>query len=55
MASLMADQIQNTCQVDIVAGAYVFKATGYTVQFDGHTVLYVEGKTKKMLKTNRCR
>lgn len=47
MASLMADQIQNTCQVDIVAGAYVFKATGYTVQFDGHTVLYVEGKDEK--------
>lgn len=47
MASLMADQIQNTCQVDITAGSYVFKASGYTVQFDGHTVLYVEGKDEK--------
>ena len=47
MASLMADQIQNTCQVDIAAGKYVFKASGYTVKFDGHTALYVEGKDEK--------
>lgn len=47
MASLMADQIQNTCQVDITAGDYVFKASGYTVKFEGHTVLYVEGKDEK--------
>ncbi len=47
MASLMADQIQNTCQVDITAGKYVFKASGYTVKFEGHTALYVEGKDEK--------
>ncbi len=47
MASLMADQIQNTCQVDITAGEYLFKASGYTVGFDGHTVLYVESKDEK--------
>ncbi len=47
MASLMADQIQNTCQVDIAAGKYVFKASGYTVKFEGHTVLYVEGKDEQ--------
>lgn len=47
LASLMADQIQNTCQVDIKAGEYVFKASGYTVKFEGHTVLYVEGKDEK--------
>ncbi len=47
MASLMADQVQNTCQVDITAGKYVFKASGYTVQFDGHTALYVESKDEK--------
>ncbi len=47
MASLMADQIQNTCQVDITAGEYVFKASGYTVKFDGHTSLYVEAKDDK--------
>ena len=47
MASLMADQIQNTCQVDITAGRYVFKASGYTVKFEGHTALYVEGEDEK--------
>ena len=47
MASLMADQIQNTCQVDITAGDYLFKASGYTIKFDGHTVLYVEGKDER--------
>ena len=47
MASLMADQIQNTCQVDIAAGRYVFKASGYTVKFEGHTALYVEGKDEQ--------
>ncbi len=47
MASLMADQIQNTCQVDVTAGRYVFKASGYTVKFDGHTALYVESKDEK--------
>ena len=46
-ASLMADQIQNTCQVDIAVDKYIFKASGYTVKFDGHTVLYVEGKDEK--------
>ncbi len=47
MASLMADQIQNTCQVDIAAGDYRFKASGYTVKFDGHTALYVESKDEE--------
>ncbi len=47
IASLMADQIQNTCQVDITAGDYLFKASGYTVKFEGHTALYVEDKDEK--------
>ena len=47
MASLMADQVQNTCQVDITAAGYLFKASGYTVKFEGHTALYVEGKDEK--------
>ncbi|MBP3382184.1 MAG: type I DNA topoisomerase, partial [Clostridia bacterium] len=47
IASLMADQLQKTCQVDISAGKYIFKASGYTVEFDGYTVLYVEGKDEK--------
>lgn len=47
MASLMADEIRNTCQVDITAGDYLFKASGYTVRFNGYTVLYVEGRDEK--------
>ncbi len=47
IASLMAEQIQNTCQADIVGGNYLFKASGYTVEFDGYTVLYVEGKDEE--------
>ena len=43
----MADQIQNTCQVEISAGEYRFRASGYTVKFEGHTALYVEGKDEK--------
>ena len=44
IASLMANCVQNTVQVDITAGEYLFKASGYSVAFDGFTVLYVEGK-----------
>ena len=47
IASLMANCIQDTCQADIAAGKYVFKASGYTVRFDGYTVLYVEGKDEE--------
>ncbi len=47
IASLMADQQQKTSQVDITAGRYLFKSSGYTVEFDGYTVLYVEGKDEK--------
>ena len=44
IASLMANCVQNTVQVDITAGEYLFKASGYSVAFDGFTVLYIEGK-----------
>lgn len=44
LASQMADCIQKTTQVDIVAKDYLFKASGYRVDFDGFTVLYVESK-----------
>ncbi|MCQ2405185.1 MAG: type I DNA topoisomerase [Clostridia bacterium] len=47
IASLMAVCVQKTCQADIEAGDYVFKASGYTVAFDGYTVLYVEGKDEE--------
>ncbi|MBR2337918.1 MAG: type I DNA topoisomerase [Clostridia bacterium] len=44
IASLMANAIHDTCQATIRAGEYRFKASGYTVRFEGYTVLYVEGK-----------
>ena len=44
IASLMAVCVQNTVNVDITAGDYLFKASGYSVKFDGFTVLYEEGK-----------
>lgn len=42
IASQMANCIQNTVQVTIQAKNYVFKASGYTVKFDGFTILYEE-------------
>lgn len=47
IASLMANCVQDTCQVDIDAAGYIFKASGYTVRFDGYTVLYTEAKDEK--------
>ncbi len=47
IASLMANCVQDTCQVDIAANQYIFKASGYTVRFEGYTVLYVEGKDEE--------
>lgn len=44
MASLMQHCVQDTVNVDITAGDYLFKASGFTVRFDGFTVLYEEGK-----------
>lgn len=44
IASLMAVCVQDTVNVDITAGDYLFKASGYSVRFDGFTVLYEEGK-----------
>ncbi len=47
IASLMAVCVQDTVNVDITAGDYLFKASGYTVRFDGFTALYVEGKDEE--------
>ncbi len=47
IASLMANCIQDTCQADIAAGKYIFKASGYTVRFDGYTALYVESRDEE--------
>ncbi len=49
-ASQMADCIQKTTQVDIEAKGYIFKATGYKVEFDGFTQLYVESKDVEEVK-----
>lgn len=47
IASLMAVCVQDTVAVDITAGDYLFKASGYTVRFDGYTVLYEEGRDEE--------
>ncbi len=47
LASLMAPCVQNTVAADITAGDYLFKASGYSVKFDGYTVLYEEGKDEE--------
>ncbi len=44
IASQMAAAILDTVSVDIQAAQYLFKASGYTVRFDGYTALYEEGK-----------
>ena len=44
LACQMAQCLQSTTQADITGNGYVFKASGYTVTFDGFTVLYVEGR-----------
>ncbi len=44
MASQMSDCIQKVTQVDIEANNYLFKASGYKVDFDGFTALYIESK-----------
>ncbi len=44
IACQMAECIQKTTQADISVGNYIFKASGYRVDFDGYTVLYVESK-----------
>ena len=47
IASLMAACVQKTVAVDISAGNYLFKASGYSVDFKGFTELYEEGKDEK--------
>ena len=44
IASQMATALLDTVSVDIRSGEYLFKASGYTVKFDGYTVLYEESK-----------
>ena len=44
IASQMANAEYDTVSADISAGDYLFKASGFSVRFDGFTVLYEEGK-----------
>lgn len=43
VACQMAECIQKTTSAEITGGNYIFKSTGYRVEFDGFTILYVEG------------
>ncbi|MDQ5983704.1 MAG: DNA topoisomerase 1 [Eubacteriales bacterium SKADARSKE-1] len=43
-ASQMAECILNTTSVDIGANGYIFRASGYTIKFDGFTTLYQDVK-----------
>ena len=49
MASQMADCLMDTMSVTVGAGDWLFRASGYTVTFDGFTALYEEATddTKK--------
>lgn len=42
IACQMAECVQKTTQAEIAVKDYIFKASGYRVDFDGYTVLYVE-------------
>ncbi|WP_295153120.1 type I DNA topoisomerase [uncultured Ruminococcus sp.] len=47
IASQMANCLMDTMSVDIGANGVMFKATGYSVKFDGFTVLYEESKDEE--------
>lgn len=50
LACQMADCLQNTVKADIKAKNYIFRASGYTVAFDGFNVLYEDDKEEKEKK-----
>ena len=52
IASQMANCLMDTVSVDIAANGCSFKATGYSVKFDGFTVLYEESKDEEDEKKN---
>lgn len=47
IACQMSNCLQSTTKADIQAGSYLFKASGYTVTFDGFTVLYEETRDEE--------
>jgi len=52
LASQMENCLMDTMSVDIAANGCTFKATGYSVKFDGFTVLYEESKDEEDEKKN---
>lgn len=52
IASQMSNCLMDTVSVDILANGCGFKATGYSVKFDGFTVLYEESKDEESEKKN---
>lgn len=46
-ACQMSDCVLATRKADIEANSYIFKASGYTVSFDGFTVLYEESRDEE--------
>ena len=53
MASQMSDCIQKTTQAEISAKEYIFKASGYYVDFEGFTTVYVESKDTEEEKSTQ--
>lgn len=51
IASQMANALLDTVSVDIIANNCDFKATGYSVKFDGFTVLYEESHDEETEKS----
>ena len=47
IASQMSNALLDTVSADIHAADYLFKASGYSVKFDGFTALYEEGKDEE--------
>ena len=56
IASQMAACVQDTVSTDITAGEHLFKASGFSVRFDGYTRLYTEAvDNEEEQETNRPR
>ncbi len=50
IASQMADCLMDTVSADIAAADYIFRASGFTVTFDGFTALYEEASDDAVKK-----
>ncbi len=50
IASQMGDCLMDTVSADIAAGDYIFRASGFTVTFDGFTALYEEASDEAVKK-----